>query len=169
VTTQSATQSGFFRKYHMAVPSAGVLFFDEQDRVLLVQPRGRTGMEIPGGVTEIRKGESPIASARREVAEELGLDATIGRLLGIDSVPEGADHPPMLAFIFDGGILSPAQLKAIHFADNEIESYRFVDPAQLDGLLVARLARRIAACALARRTSVEPLYLEHGWMPVTAS
>jgi ADP-ribose pyrophosphatase YjhB (NUDIX family) len=39
----------------------------------------------------------PIAT-RREVAEELGLDITVGRLLGIDSVPEGLDYAPMLAF-----------------------------------------------------------------------
>jgi ADP-ribose pyrophosphatase YjhB (NUDIX family) len=153
----------------MAVPSAGVLFFDQQDHVLLVQPRGRSGMEVPGGVTEIRNGESPLASARREVAEELGLDVHIGRLLGIDSVPEGADHPPMLAFIYDGGILTAEQLDAVHFADNEIESYRFVNPTQLDGLLVPRLARRITACALARHHGPEPLYLEHGRMPTATS
>ncbi len=166
--TKAATQSGFFRRYPMAIPSAGVLFFDEQGRVLLVQPRGRDKMEIPGGVTEIRRGESPVASARREVAEELGLDVEIGRLLGIDAVPEGDDHAPMLAFIYDGGVLTREQLASIRFADKESESWRFVAPDEIDDtLMVARLARRVAACAVHARTADGPLNLEHGHIPTS--
>lgn len=161
------TQSGFFRRYPMAIPSAGVLFFDERGRVLLVQPRGRDMMEIPGGVTEIRRGETPVACARREVAEELGLDVEIGRLLGIDAVPEGDNHAPMLAFIYHGGILTSEQLAAICFADREIESWRFVNPNEVATLMVPRLARRVAACARHAQTDDGPLALEHGYLPVS--
>jgi 8-oxo-dGTP diphosphatase len=38
--------------------AAGVLFFDEHDRVLLVDPSYKPGWEIPGGYVEA--GESPL-------------------------------------------------------------------------------------------------------------
>jgi 8-oxo-dGTP diphosphatase len=168
VTTPTATQQRFFENYPMAIPSAGVLFFDGHDheRVLVVKPSGRTLWEIPGGVTEARRGESPLGTARREVAEELGLDITVGRLLGIDSIPEGDDHAPMLAFVYYGGVLTPEQSAAIRYVDGEIGQQAYVAPEQLADLMVARLARRVAACALHARTDrPEPLYLEHGFVP----
>lgn len=166
MTTPTATQSGFFRRYPMAIPSAGVLFFDEEGQVLVVKPLGRELWEIPGGVTEIRDGESPIVTARREVAEEIGLDVIIGRLLGIDSVPQGDDHAPMIAFLYDGGTLSTEQLASIRYVDQEIGESRFAHPDELAGMMVDRLARRVAACARHARTeNPAPLYLEHGFEP----
>jgi ADP-ribose pyrophosphatase YjhB (NUDIX family) len=172
VTTPTATQQRFFEKYPMAIPSAGVLFFDnpDHDRVLVVKPRGRKLWEIPGGVTEIRAlGESPVVTARREVAEELGLDITVGRLLGIDTVPEGKDHAPMIAFLYDGGTLSPEQFASIRYVDQEIGETRFVDPGELTEMMLPRLARRVAACACHARTGdPAPLYLEHGYNPAAS-
>lgn len=113
MTTPTATQQRFFENYPMAIPSAGVLFFDDlnHERVLVVKPAGRKWWEIPGGVNEARRGESPLATARREVAEELGLDVTVGRLLATDSIPEGDDHAPMLAFVYYGGVLTPNSMQ----------------------------------------------------------
>lgn len=166
MTTQTATQSGFFRAYPMAIPSAGVLFFDDHGQVLVVKPRGREHWEIPGGVTHARAGESPAATARREVAEEIGLDITVGRLLGIDSVPEGPDNAPMLAFVFDGGYLSPERHASIRYVDEEIGESKFVHPDLLTDMMVDRLARRVAACAHHAHTGTHtPLYLEHGYLP----
>jgi 8-oxo-dGTP diphosphatase len=165
VTTPTATQREFFEKYPMAIPSAGVLFFDtpDHDRVLIVKPTGRTLWEIPGGVTEARAGESPVGTARREIAEELGLDITVGRILGIDSVPEGDDHAPMIAFLYHGGVLSPTQLSAIRYVDHEIGDSRFAHLDELAGIMVARLARRVTACTHHARTgNPEPLHLQHG-------
>ncbi|WP_181787672.1 NUDIX domain-containing protein, partial [Streptomyces phytophilus] len=51
--------------------AAGVLLFDEDDRVLLVDPTYKPGWEFPGGVVEA--GEAPARGGIREVAEELGL------------------------------------------------------------------------------------------------
>jgi 8-oxo-dGTP pyrophosphatase MutT (NUDIX family) len=90
-------------------------------------------------------------SAHREVAEELGLDVEVGRLLGIDAVPEADDHSPMLAFIYDGGVLTTEQLASIRFADEEIESWRVVDPREIDDtLMVALLARCMPGPAKSR-------------------
>jgi ADP-ribose pyrophosphatase YjhB (NUDIX family) len=170
VTTPTATQQRFFENYPMAIPSAGVLFFDGAacERVLLVKPSGRKWWEIPGGVNEARSGESPRVTARREIAEELGLDVAIGRLLGTDSVPEGDDHAPMLAFVYYGGVLTAEQDAAIRYVDHEIGERRYVAPDldQLATMMVHRLARRVAACALHARTgNPEPLCLEHGYVP----
>ena len=47
--------------------AAGVLFFDEQGRVMLVDPTYKPGWEIPGGYVEA--GESPLEACVREVKE----------------------------------------------------------------------------------------------------
>jgi 8-oxo-dGTP diphosphatase len=49
--------------------SAGALFVDEYDRVLLVEPTYKSYWDIPGGYVE--PGESPLAACAREVHEEL--------------------------------------------------------------------------------------------------
>jgi 8-oxo-dGTP pyrophosphatase MutT (NUDIX family) len=62
--------------------SAGVVFLDSSSRVLLVhQSYGRLAWSLPGGILE--EGESPHEAAHREVMEEIGLDATIGHLVGV--------------------------------------------------------------------------------------
>jgi hypothetical protein len=74
----------------------------------------------------------------------------------------------MLAFIYDGGVLTHERLASIRFTDNEIESCRFVDPNEIDDtLMVARLARRVAAYAVHARTADGPLNLEHGHIPTS--
>ena len=59
--------------------AAGVLFRDEDGRVLLVDPTYKPTWDLPGGAVE--KEESPHAACRREVTEELGLDRPPGRVL----------------------------------------------------------------------------------------
>jgi 8-oxo-dGTP pyrophosphatase MutT (NUDIX family) len=57
----------------------------DRDRVLLVRHTyGRRSWDVPGG--SIKRRESPLSAARREMSEELGLDGTewaaIGELRG---------------------------------------------------------------------------------------
>ncbi len=54
--------------------SAGCLFFDEHNRLLVVNPTYKETWEIPGGVVE--QNESPRDAVIREVSEELGFIAT---------------------------------------------------------------------------------------------
>lgn len=138
--------------------AAGVLFFDEDDRVLLVKPTYKPGWEIPGGY--LHAGETPSEGAAREVKEELGITLPIGRLLVADWAPHPIEGDKLL-FVFDGGVLPSDELENITVDQVEIGEYAFHATYQLDDLLSPRLARRVRA-ACAARTQSETVYLEHG-------
>ncbi|MGW7468938.1 NUDIX domain-containing protein, partial [Streptomyces xantholiticus] len=73
--------------------AAGVLLFDSEGRVLLVDPTYKPGWEFPGGVVE--SGEAPARAGMREVTEELGIElADVPRLLVVDWEPGGRPPPP---------------------------------------------------------------------------
>lgn len=65
--------------------AAGALFRDADGRMLLVDPTYKPTWDLPGG--DVEKDESPQATCRREIGEELGPDRASGRVLVIDSVP----------------------------------------------------------------------------------
>ena len=135
--------------------AAGVLFRDEAGRVLLVKPTYKDGWEIPGGYVE--KGESPLAAAIREVAEELGAHLDITDLLVLDWAPHPAEGDKLLV-IFRGGLLDQADLARFTLDGAEIAEARFFAVEQLADLMPARLARRVAEAA----SSDAGTYLEHG-------
>lgn len=54
---------------------------DEQGWLLLIRRRDVELWEMPGG--RVESGESPVEAIRREVAEEIGLDVDVRRLVGI--------------------------------------------------------------------------------------
>lgn len=71
-----------FTYYHNASASAVGVITDERGRVLLVRRRfdpGRGRLGFPGGFAEI--GETLEACCRRELHEELGIEATVGPFL----------------------------------------------------------------------------------------
>ncbi|MFF0412489.1 NUDIX domain-containing protein [Kitasatospora sp. NPDC004745] len=138
--------------------AAGVLFFDQADRVLLVKPTYKPGWEIPGGYLHV--GETPSEGASREVKEELGITPPIGRLLVADWAPHPTEGDKLL-FVFDGGVLPAYELDNIAVDRVEIGEYAFHATDQLDALLIPRLARRVRAACVAR-THAATVYLEHG-------
>lgn len=138
--------------------AAGVLFFDEAGRVLLVKPTYKDGWEIPGGY--IHPGETPSECAAREVEEELAIKPPIGRLLVADWAPNPGEGDKLL-FVFDGGQLTQADREAVTPDGIEISTWAYHDRDQLESLLIPRLARRVLA-ALDHHGQGGAQYLEHG-------
>lgn len=87
---------------------------------------------MPGGAVEAE--ESPHAACRREVAEELGLDRLPRRVLAVDWVPSRPERPEGLIVVYDGGVLSDAEVKEIVLADGELAGFAFIPPDEVAGL-----------------------------------
>ncbi|WP_214109407.1 NUDIX domain-containing protein [Acrocarpospora catenulata] len=151
----------------VAISAAGVLFFDTPDRVLMVRTNYKDDWDIPGGVIEVNRGENPFDAARREIAEELGLDIAIGPLLSIDVDPARENRRPLIAFLFDGGTLTSTDLHQIRFVDNEIAEVRFCDMDQVTQLAAPPLARRVlTTVSLRGAAGPTPAFLTGGMMAV---
>ncbi|MFC3574314.1 NUDIX domain-containing protein [Streptomyces yaanensis] len=137
-----------FATYIASLPrvlaGAAVLFRDAEGRVLLVEPNYRDGWALPGGTIESDTGETPRQGARRETAEEIGLDVELGRLLAVDWV-HGTARPPLVAYLYDGGILGEEDLKAIRLQEEELLSWRLVPREELTDHLPGALGRRVVA------------------------
>ncbi|MGW1617921.1 NUDIX domain-containing protein [Streptomyces sp. NPDC002172] len=123
---------------------AAALFRDTEGRVLLVEPNYREGWALPGGTVESDDGETPRQGARRETLEEIGLDREMGRLLAVDWV-HGAGRPPIVAYLYDGGVVSDADLRAIRLQEEELLSWRLVSREELPAHLPGSLGRRVLA------------------------
>ncbi len=143
---------------------AAVLLRDESGRVLLVEPNYREGWVLPGGTVESDDGETPRQGARREALEEIGLEVTPGALLALDWVP-GRGRPPLVAFLYDGGVRAASEFDAIVLQTEELDSWRLVDRADLDKYLLPQLCRRVRAALGALESGLGPVELEDGYAP----
>ncbi|MFD5417968.1 NUDIX domain-containing protein [Streptomyces sp. NPDC127069] len=140
--------------------AAGVLLFDDRDRVLLVDPTYKAGWEFPGGVVEA--GEAPARAGVREVAEE--LDLTLDRvpeLLVVDWEPPRSPAYGGLRLLFDGGRLSEPQAARLRLPGPELRAWRFVTEEEAAGMLPPQRYERLR-WALRARERGRPLYLEAG-------
>nr|WP_033338677.1 NUDIX hydrolase [Catenuloplanes japonicus] len=140
--------------------AAGVLFVDDADRVLLVEPTYKDVWELPGGSVEAN--ESPRAAAVREIEEELGLVVEPGRLLAVDWLPPRDGRTEGLMIVFDGGVLTAEQIAAIRLPADELRSWAWSTREEQERLLPPVLARR-AAAALTARGGAVTAYLENGY------
>ncbi|MEU9409361.1 NUDIX hydrolase [Streptomyces sp. NPDC048281] len=121
---------------------AAALFRDTEGRVLLVEPNYREGWALPGGTVESDDGETPRQGARRETLEEIGLDREMGRLLVVDWV-HGTGRPPIVAYLYDGGTVTAADLDAIRLQEEELLSWRLVPREELPTHLPGSLGLRV--------------------------
>lgn len=127
------------------IPVTAAIILDRQGRVLLTQraegdangPR----WEFPGG--KILQGESPEECLRRELQEELGIDALVGEVFhAVHHTFEG--HSVLLLAYFCEWTGGRIQLK-------EHQEYRWLTPSELmemdllepDREVAAKLARRV--------------------------
>ncbi|AXH97032.1 NUDIX hydrolase [Ornithinimicrobium avium] len=134
------------------------LVTDGAGRVLLCELTYKKDWDLVGGVAE--PAESPVASLRREVSEELGLELPIGGLVAVDWLPPYKQWTDALLLVFDLGAhpdliervtLQPTELRAVHWSTTE-EAAGHVAP------YVARLLTSV----LARDPGGPTLFLEDG-------
>ncbi len=143
-----------------ATVAAGVLLFDEQDRVLLVDPTYKPGWEFPGGVVE--EGEAPAQAGIREVAEEIGLRLDrLPTLLLVDWEPPSPPGYGGLRFLFDGGLLRSEDAGRLLLPGSELRGWRFVTEQEAAGMLPPTRYERLCWALRARERSTV-LNLEAG-------
>ncbi|MEV8310145.1 NUDIX domain-containing protein [Streptomyces flavidovirens] len=140
--------------------AAGVLLFDEADRVLLVDPTYKPGWEFPGGVVE--QGEAPARAGMREVEEETGIELVdVPRLLVVDWEPPRPPAYGGLRLIFDGGRLDSTTAGRLVLPGSELRGWRFVTEEEAAGLLPPNRYERLRWALRARERSAV-LNLEAG-------
>jgi ADP-ribose pyrophosphatase YjhB (NUDIX family) len=136
--------------------TAAALFLSADDEILLVKPNYRPLWSLPGGVLE--ENEPPHVGCAREVQEELGLCVDIGRLLVVDWVTANGDQPrPLVAFVFDGGVLASAA-EGIVLQESELDEWRFIPADDVDAYLPPWTASRVTAALQARSGGGGALY-----------
>lgn len=130
--------------------AADVLLRDEEDRILLVDPKYKPDWDLPGGMAE--GNEAPASAARRELKEELGLDLQVHELLCVDWVSPHGPWDDSLMFVFDGGVLSDQQIRGLRLVDEELAQFRFSTRNEARRLLRPYVWRRLEAALDALRT-----------------
>jgi 8-oxo-dGTP pyrophosphatase MutT (NUDIX family) len=129
--------------------TAAALITSPSGDVLLVKPNYRDFWSLPGGILE--DGEPPHAGCAREVLEEIGLSVPVGPLLAVAWIaPDGLRPRPLVAFVFDGGVL--ADPSSIVLQEEELDDYRFVPPSELAEYLPSHMAERVTAAVRARES-----------------
>src|SRR5437879_13312578 len=95
-----------------------------------------------GGTVESDDGETPRQGARRETAEGIGLDIEPARLLAVDW-GRGEGRPPLVVYLYDGGVLTADDLAAIRLQEEELLSWRLVPREEITDHLSGALGRRV--------------------------
>jgi 8-oxo-dGTP diphosphatase len=138
--------------------AADCLIFDTAGRFLVVEPTYKTTWDVPGGVAETD--ESPRLAAKREIAEELGLEVEPGALLAVDWISSVGAVTEVVAFLFDGGVVEPP-VGGFTLQADEIRRTRFVKLADAKRLMAPAEFSRVEAGLVARERQ-SALYLESG-------
>jgi 8-oxo-dGTP diphosphatase len=130
---------------HTVLVAAAVLI--EHGRVLLTQRKPGTHLagawEFPGG--KVLPGEDPRDGLRRELAEELGLDVTVGEILDVTFHRyEEADKAVLLLFFEVARAARSPEPTAIDVASFAWAEADELDPRQFPPADVAVL-RKVAA------------------------
>jgi ADP-ribose pyrophosphatase YjhB (NUDIX family) len=161
VTT--VTYSEYIASLPKILSGANVLFRDADGRVLIAETTYREDGKwtLPGGTVESDAGETPRQGARRETLEEIGLDIEPGQLLAVDWV-RGPGRPPLVSYLYDGGVLDEARQSAIRLQAEELSAWLMVTPSEAESYLSPGLHRRIIAALNALESGTGTAELEDG-------
>ena len=147
VTFTDADTQAWYAGLATMYGAAAALITNPSGGVLLVKPNYRDHWSLPGGVLE--HGEPPHRGCAREVAEEVGLQITVGPLLVVDWAGPDRKRPrPVVFFVFDGGEVAPDV--GIRLQEEELDDYRFTDPGEFAAYLPPFLEARYSAALYAR-------------------
>ncbi|MEU9099749.1 NUDIX hydrolase [Streptomyces sp. NPDC048361] len=138
LTTPAVDYAAYIAGLPRVLAGAATLFRDAEGKVLIVEPNYREGWALPGGTIESDTGETPRQGARRETLEEIGIDLEPGRLLAVDWT-HGPARPPIVGYVYDGGVLDDAQLRAIRLQEEELISWRLAHRDELPAHLPSPL------------------------------
>jgi hypothetical protein len=75
---------------------------------------------------------------------------------------QGAGRPPLVAYLYDGGVLTADDLKAIRLQEEELLSWRLVPREELADHLPGAPGRRVLAAPDALADGTGPVELENG-------
>ncbi|MEV6071954.1 NUDIX hydrolase [Nocardia sp. NPDC052001] len=140
---------------------ADALVFDQDGRILLVDPNYKPDWDLPGGMVEAN--EPPPAAVARELVEELGLSLRVDtlRVLCLDWVSPHGPWDDSLMFVFDAGTLGPDQVAALRIGDHELSAFEFCSTGEAQSRLRPRMWLRVRA-ALDAREARQIAYLQDG-------
>lgn len=148
--------------------SAGLLICDDTGRILLVKPRYKDYWDLPGG--HVEADESPLAAARREAKEELGVTVDVDRLLVVDYFPTRLTNSAAVAvtealmFVFGAHLPDGCEDVDINLDPSELVDWAWCDEDQARKLtLEAPILWRRIEVAWDLVWGTESRYLESGY------
>lgn len=77
----------------------------------------------------------------------------------------GEERPPIVSYVYDGGVLDADQLDAIKLQEKELISWRLFEPAELAGCLPVWLGRRLEEAYRVVESGAGTVELENGRPP----
>jgi 8-oxo-dGTP pyrophosphatase MutT (NUDIX family) len=113
----------FFKTAPKKWTGAATLFFNSENKILLVKPNYRDNWLPVGGLIE--SGESPTEGAKREAKEEINIDSNNLKLLCVEYHHSDDAIGDRFQFLFDGGILSEQEIASIKLQPEEITDFGF--------------------------------------------
>ncbi|MEI6316228.1 MAG: NUDIX hydrolase [bacterium] len=135
-------------EYHKSLPKkqigTAVLFFNSKREILIVKPDYKESWLVVGGSND--ENESPLQCAIRETKEEIGLEISQMKLIGVYHSPKNGIHSDALKFIFDGGELTDEQISQIKLQAGELTEYKFENPEKAIQLFSNSLKNSIPQC-----------------------
>ena len=132
------------------IAAYGVIIRDSQILLSHWNEHGRSGWTLPGGGVE--GSEHPLDAARREVREETGYEASVDRLLGIDTmvIPASKRHSaktPLYAMrvIYRASVIGGALRSEVDGSSDEARWFPLDEVPQLKRVSLLDIALRLNA------------------------